>query len=43
MGYPPLLIQVRNTGLLRDEAIRTALQTREAGIDAELELWPAAP
>jgi len=33
---------MRNTGLLRDEAIRAALQAREAGIDAELELWPDA-
>jgi acetyl esterase/lipase len=42
-GYPPLLLQVGSSEILRDEAIRTAHKARAAGVDVELELWPETP
>jgi len=42
-GYPPLLLQVGSSEILRDEAIRTAQKARDAGVDVELELWPDTP
>jgi len=42
-GFPPLLLQVGTSEMLRDEAIRTADKARAAGVDVELELWPETP
>jgi acetyl esterase/lipase len=42
-GFPPLLLQAGETEMLRDEAIRAAERAHAAGVDVELELWPAVP
>ncbi len=42
-GFPPLLLQVGSSELLRDEAVRTAHKAKAAGVDVELELWPDTP
>jgi monoterpene epsilon-lactone hydrolase len=42
-GFPPLFLQAGETEMLRDEAIRAAERADAAGVDVELELWPAVP
>jgi acetyl esterase/lipase len=42
-GFPPLFLQAGSSELLRDEAVRTAQRAHAAGVDVELELWPATP
>jgi acetyl esterase/lipase len=39
-GLPPLLIQVGEHEIIRDDATRTAEQARAAGVDVTLEVWP---
>jgi monoterpene epsilon-lactone hydrolase len=38
-GIPPLLIQVGEHEMLRDDSIRVAKKARDAGIAVELEVW----
>jgi len=38
-GLPPLLIQVGNHEVIRDDAIAFAEKAREAGVDVTLEVW----
>jgi len=42
-GFPPLFLQAGSSELLRDEAVRTAQRAYAAGVEVELELWPATP
>lgn len=39
-GLPPLLIQVTDAEILYDDARRLAERAREAGVEAELRVWP---
>jgi len=39
-GIPPLLIQVGEHEMLRDDSIRVAKKARSDGIQVKLELWP---
>lgn len=39
-GLPPLLIQVGEHEMLRDDSIRVARKARADGISAKLEIWP---
>ncbi len=39
-GLPPLLIQVGDAELLRDDSTRLAARARAAGVDVTLEVWP---
>jgi len=39
-GIPPLLIQVGEHEIIRDDSVRTAAKAREAGVDVTLEVWP---
>lgn len=39
-GLPPLLIQVGEHEMLRDDSIRAAKKARAAGIPVRLEVWP---
>lgn len=39
-GIPPLLIQVGEHEMLRDDSIRVAKKAREDGIPVKLEVWP---
>lgn len=40
VGFPPLFLQVGSSEMLRDQAIRMVHKAHEAGVEAELELWP---
>jgi monoterpene epsilon-lactone hydrolase len=42
-GLPPLLIQVSDSEVLRDDALRFAERAREAGVEVRLETWPDTP
>lgn len=42
-GFPSMHIQVSNTELLRDEALRLAQKAHAAGVDVELEMWRDVP
>ena len=42
-GFPPLLLHVGTTEVLRDDATRTLSAAREAGVDAQLRLWEDLP
>jgi monoterpene epsilon-lactone hydrolase len=42
-GLPPLLLQVGANELLRDDAVRSAARARDAGVAAELTIWPEVP
>lgn len=42
-GLPPLLLHAGEDEMLRDDSTRLAERAREAGVDATLRLWPAAP
>ena len=39
-GLPPLLIQVGEYEIIRDDSVRVAEKARAAGVDVELEIWP---
>ncbi|MBX7241730.1 MAG: alpha/beta hydrolase [Bacteroidia bacterium] len=38
-GLPPILIQVSEDEMLRDDAVRFAWKAREAGVEVELQKW----
>jgi acetyl esterase/lipase len=42
-GLPPLFIEVGQTEVLRDDAVRLAERARDAGVHAELKVWPVVP
>jgi acetyl esterase/lipase len=42
-GFPPLLIQVGSTEILRDDSRRVAERARAAGVDVRLEEWRNMP
>lgn len=42
-GLPPLLLHVGEDEMLRDDSARLAARAREAGVEAELALWPDVP
>jgi len=42
-GLPPLLLHVGADEMLRDDSVRLVAQAREAGVEAELEVWPDVP
>jgi acetyl esterase/lipase len=39
-GIPPLLIQIGEHEMLRDDSIRAATKARADGISVKLEVWP---
>lgn len=39
-GLPPLLVQVGEHEVIRDDAVLAAANARAAGVDATLEVWP---
>jgi acetyl esterase/lipase len=39
-GIPPLLIQVGEHEMLRDDSVRLAAKARADGVDVRLEVWP---
>jgi acetyl esterase/lipase len=39
-GIPPLLMQVGEHEMLRDDSVRFAARARAAGVDVTLEVWP---
>lgn len=39
-GIPPLLIQVGEHEIIRDDSVRTAAKARADGVDVTLEIWP---
>ena len=39
-GIPPLLIQVGEHEMLRDDSVRVAVKARSDGVEAKLEVWP---
>ncbi len=42
-GFPPLLFQVGDTEILRDDSVRVAEKARAAGVPAEVEIWEGVP
>jgi acetyl esterase/lipase len=42
-GLPPSLIQVGSDEILLDDAVRWGERMRNAGVDAEVEVWPRMP
>jgi acetyl esterase/lipase len=42
-GLPRLLFQAGSTEILLDDSRRCVERAREAGVDAELEVWKEAP
>lgn len=42
-GLPPLFIEVGQREVLRDDAVRLAERARNAGVHAELKVWPVVP
>ena len=39
-GIPPLLIQVGEHEMLRDDSVRVAAKARSDGVEVKLEVWP---
>ncbi len=39
-GLPPLLLQVGEAEILRDDSTRFAEKARQAGVDVQVEVWP---
>ena len=39
-GIPPLLIQVGEHEMLRDDSVRVADKARSDGVEVKLEVWP---
>ncbi len=42
-GLPPLFIEVGQTEVLRDDAVRLAARAKDAGVHAEVKVWPVVP
>ena len=42
-GLPPLLIQVGEGEILRDDSTRLAARAEEAGVEVDLSIWPKMP
>lgn len=42
-GLPPLLVHVGRDEVLRDDSTRLVEKAREAGVAAEIEIWPDVP
>jgi acetyl esterase/lipase len=42
-GLPPLLIQVGDGEILRDDSTRLAARARQAGVTVSLKIWPGMP
>lgn len=42
-GLPPLLLHVGADEILRDDAVRLAKSAEAAGVETQLQIWPAAP
>ncbi len=42
-GLPPLFIEVGQREVLRDDAVRLAERAKNAGVRAELKVWPVVP
>jgi acetyl esterase/lipase len=42
-GLPPLFIEVGQSEVLRDDAVRLAERAKDAGVHAELKVWPVVP
>jgi hypothetical protein len=42
-GLPPLFIEVGQSEVLRDDAVRLAERAKNAGVHAELKVWPVVP
>ena len=42
-GLPPMLIHVGADEVLRDDSTRLVARARQAGVDAQLEIWPCVP
>jgi acetyl esterase/lipase len=42
-GLPPVLIQVGDAEILRDDSVRFAAAAQAAGVDVTLEIWPEMP
>lgn len=42
-GLPPLLVHVGDEEMIRDDSVRVVEQTRAAGGDAEIAVWPVVP
>ncbi|HCA48712.1 MAG TPA: alpha/beta hydrolase, partial [Armatimonadetes bacterium] len=38
-GLPPLLVQVGEHEIIRDDSVRVAERAREAGVEVTLEIW----
>jgi acetyl esterase/lipase len=42
-GLPPLLFHAGSTELLLDDSVRAHDRARQAGVDAQIEVWPGLP
>ena len=42
-GLPPMLVHVGADEVLRDDSTRLVARARQAGVDAQLEIWPCTP
>jgi monoterpene epsilon-lactone hydrolase len=42
-GLPPLFIEVAQSEMMRDDAVRLAERARGAGVQAEVKVWPVVP
>ena len=42
-GAPPVYLQVSETEILRDDALRMAERLREQGVDVQVDTWPDTP
>jgi acetyl esterase/lipase len=42
-GLPPLLVHVSSSEVLYDDGLRVVRAAQEAGVDAELRVWPLVP
>ena len=42
-GAPPVYLQVSETEILRDDALRMAGKLREQGVEVQLDTWPDTP
>lgn len=42
-GLPPMLVHVGADEALRDDSTRLVARARQAGVDAQLEMWPSVP
>jgi epsilon-lactone hydrolase len=42
-GFPPVLLHVGKSEMLRDDSVRFAERARAAGVDVTLKIWPVVP